>query len=581
MNFVGIQLFPLFAKIHYKCIGYLKMKRLFAFFIFSTLYISSFAQYPTYTQKLYYTCKVWGFVKYYHSKVSNCEVNWDSVLVSTLPLIKNAVTKNDFNNALDTMLLAAGPMDTALSLLPDTLPPALKRNRNFNWINDSIFRPDINVILDTIKDNFRPHPICWVKNNDYSTSYVGWLVFPYDSLMINNNFSTNYPNEYTRLMIIFKYWNIINYFNPYNYVQDTPWDSTLYNRITEIANDTNYIDFFTSFKKMTANVNDAHVEGLTYSNIYDVPKTYIPEIILRYAQNNYIVVKSAYTTTNPKIVPGDIIVSVNGKTPTQWEDSLRPYISAGNLSVFRRYICQYMLGGDLGSAALVTFKDSLGNNYSRLCNRTYWWSSWFTSYYPNDTLSTVKWRKWDACNIGYVNMLNLQTTDVNAMYNDLINTSSIIFDIRNYPNGTAWPIADLMYPSTKYFAKWANPDVTYPGTFYWSFDSLGVNGNTTQYAGKVIILFNEETQSEAECSCMILDAMPNHINVGSQTAGTDGNITYFKLSQDIQTGYTNLGTYYPNGDSTERIGIVPDSVVFITPLGIRHGRDEVLKRHWK
>jgi carboxyl-terminal processing protease len=554
------------------------MTRTILLLIICLFTFNSFSQNPTYQQKLYYSCKVWGFVKYFHSKVSNCEVNWDSVLTHSLPLIKNAITKDDFNNALDTMLEAAGPMDIAITPSPDTLPLELKRNLNFNWISDTIFRQDIRVILDTIKNNFRPHPICWVKDNDGTSSNTGWLVFPHDSLMIDSNLSSNYPNELIRLLLIFKYWNIINYFNPYNYVQDTPWDSTLYNHITEIASDTDYVDFYTSFKKIVANANDAHVEGLTWSNNCDVPKAYIPQIILKYSQNNYVVVKSAYTTTNPKILPGDIIVSVNGKTPAQWEDSLRPYISAGNPSVFRRYMCQYMLGGNLGSSAVVAFKDSLGNNYSRPCNRTYWWSSWFTSYYPNDTLGTAKWKKWDACNIGYVNMLNLQTTDVNAMYNDLKNTTSIIFDIRNYPNGTAWPIANLMFPNSICISKFTTPDVTYPGTFYWYYDYLGVNGNPTPYTGKVIILFNEETQSQAEYSCMILDAMPNHIHVGSQTAGTDGNVTYFKLSQDIHAGYTNLGTYYPNGDSTERIGIVPDSVVYITPLGIRHHRDEVLEK---
>ncbi|HXU26314.1 MAG TPA: T9SS type A sorting domain-containing protein, partial [Bacteroidia bacterium] len=40
----------------------------------------------------------------------------------------------------------------------------------------------------------------------------------------------------------------------------------------------------------------------------------------------------------------------------------------------------------------------------------------------------------------------------------------------------------------------------------------------------------------------------------------------------------NLGVFYPNGDSTERIGIKPDSLVYPTPMGIRHHRDEVLEK---
>ena len=175
-------------------------------------------------------------------------------------------------------------------------------------------------------------------------------------------------------------------------------------------------------------------------------------------------------------------------------------------------------------------------------------------------------------------MGKLQTSDVSSMYNNLKNTTAIIFDIRNYPKSTVWSIADLIYPNHKCFSKFSNPDVTYPGTFFWNYEYLGVDGNPTPYTGKVIILCDENTQSQAEFSCMVLKSMTNSVVVGSQTVGTDGNITFFNLSQDIRTGFTSLGVYYPNGDSTQRIGIVPDSVVYPTAYGIRHGMDEVLEK---
>ena len=145
------------------------MNKLFLVFILCTIDITLLAQNPTYQQKLYYACKIWGFAKYYHSGVSSGQVKWDSVLVSTLPLIKNAVTNNDFNDALDNMLLAAGPMAIATTPSPDTLPPELKRNLNFGWIQDPIFRNDVKVLLDTIKNNFRPHSIVWVRDGGGDT----------------------------------------------------------------------------------------------------------------------------------------------------------------------------------------------------------------------------------------------------------------------------------------------------------------------------------------------------------------------------------------------------------------------------
>jgi hypothetical protein len=92
------------------------------------------------------------------------------------------------------------------------------------------------------------------------------------------------------------------------------------------------------------------------------------------------------------------------------------------------------------------------------------------------------------------------------------------------------------------------------------------------------MICNQGTQSSGEFTAMVLQAMPNSVIVGSQTAGADGNISRFKLSTEFQTGFTSLGVYYPNGESTQRIGIVPDSLVHPTASGIRQGRDEVLEK---
>ncbi len=553
------------------------MKRILLFFAI-IFCIGSSAQNPTYQQKLYYTCKVWGFVKYFHSNVSVCGVNWDSVLIHCLPLVKNAITKNDFNNALDTMLHAAGSMAIATSPTADTMGPELKRNLNFGWINDTLLRTDVQVILDTIKNNFRPHAECWVQNNAYTNSYTGWLVLPHDSLMRNNTLYSNFPDEWHRLLLVYKHWNIINYFNPYKYNHDIPWDSTLYHNIIPIDKASTDDAFYVAFRKITSDNDDAHTEGLTGNGYYNFPGAnawYSIPLIIKYIPGGYVVEKSAVSS----IHAGDMITSVNGLTTTKWEDSLKPYISAGDTAVFRRTVASYMLYGNYNTSIPVGYLDSLGNSHTvSVRSDSLYYTNWFYSYYPNDTLANVNYTYWSNCNIGYVNMGILQQADVSAMYNTLQYTSAIIFDIRNYPNGTAWPIANLMYPNQTTFANFTVPDVTYPGTFYWSPDYLGTNGNSNSYKGTVILLFNEQTQSQAEFTCMILGAMPNVVKIGSQTAGTDGNITYYRTSTDMQTGFTTLGTYYANGDSTERLGIRPDSVCYPTATGIRHNRDEVLEK---
>jgi C-terminal processing protease CtpA/Prc len=95
----------------------------------------------------------------------------------------------------------------------------------------------------------------------------------------------------------------------------------------------------------------------------------------------------------------------------------------------------------------------------------------------------------------------------------------------------------------------------------------------------MIILVNEETQSNGEFTAMGFRKAKNATVVGSQTAGADGNVTpMFNLPGGISTVFTGLGVYYPDGKETQRIGIVPDVVVKPTIKGISEGKDEVLDK---
>ncbi|MBL0174988.1 MAG: T9SS type A sorting domain-containing protein [Ignavibacteria bacterium] len=526
-------------------------------------------QNPSYEQKLYYSCKVWGFVKYYHSRVSNCAVDWDDVLLQTMPLIKNAATTAAFNDALDSLILAAGPMEIASTPSPDTLSPELTRNRNFSWMEDPMLRAEVRAKLHVIRDNFRPHEVCWVRTNYDSSGRVGWLIFPYDDPGVNIDASKTFPDEYTRVLMLFKYWNIMSYFNPNLYLTDTPWDSTLARDATAVATATTYARFHTALRQIAASLNDAHVT--MKSSVFPTGE-YSPKFILRFIEDGYRVVKSGY----PELRAGDKITAINGVAMKTLEDSIRHTFSVGNPAALHSVLCFFVPRGNIGSTMRLDYSDSLNGAHSvsvsRYSNHSH---SWFR--YPDDSLSEATWRKWD-CNVGYVNMGNLEREDDSAMYEDLKQTRAIIFDVRNIPNNTVWDLAARMFPKKLGIARWLMPDTLYPGTSFLEYDSAGLDDAKEPYAGRVIILCNEETWSHGEFSCMVLRAMPNAVVVGSQTMGADGNVSEFRLSRDLVTTFTHLGVYYPDGTQTQRIGIVPDSLVLPTANGIRTGRDEVLEK---
>lgn len=547
------------------------MKKTLVIILFIVLTATVYSQKATKAEKLYYTCKIWGFMKYFHSEVSECKINWNKMLVVNLPMINQAATKEEFNSALLDLMNEAGPMEIATTDPPEELPYELRRNLDYSWFDDDLLNEEVKAILNEIKDNFRPHIACWAVDNEGGG--YGWLAFPYDDPILNWNASTTYPDEEQRLMAIMSFWNIMNYYNPNKYILETPWDSTLYQYIDKVAVAEDYETLSRTFQEMTSNLDDAHTEGLTGSGPLKV--IYAPKLLLKNVEDQYVVIKSGY----PEIKVGDIIVSVDGKTTMQLEDSLRKYVSAGNPSVYKRFMNRYIMRGIKDSQIILEYKNDQNEIQEFTTYRyDYYYSDWFLDYHSSEYLSDVKWHRWD-CNVGYVDMGQVFNSDVITFMNDLKDTKAIIFDIRNGNlDNTAWYISDFLYPEAIPFAILTYPDVNYPGTFEKHTQYQGLTEPYSDYyKGKVIILVDENTQSSMEYSTMMLKAAPDATIIGSQTAGADGNVTLFYLTKNISTGFSTLGVYLPDGKQTQRIGLVPDIEARPTTKGIRAGRDEVLE----
>lgn len=548
------------------------MKKFAALLILFLIAVNSKSQNVDSQDKLYYTCKIWGFVKYLHSEVSNCKVNWDSILTETLPKVMEAESVEEFNSALYDMLAAAGPMEIATTEPPEEIPEEQKFNLNTSWFTDNILNNNIRDILNSINENFRPHSNCYVIQNDGSG--YGWLAFPGNDPILNKNCFIDFPDFGERILILFSYWNIIRYFNPYNNILEESWDSCLYHSVGEFYYADSYKKLTDAIEKLSAKLIDAHVEGLTWSREEFIIGSYRPRIILSIGENDYIVMKSDIEG----IPAGSILKAVDGFTVEQLEDSLRPYISAGNEDVFRRSIANYILRGDSNTIERLEFNDPDGNYIDILVERKYLFDEWFMDFYNYGITGLDKWKKWD-CNVGYINYGKFEYSEFNSIYNKLNNTKAVIIDFRNSPTySTIGTIDNYFYPYRKAAAKFLKPDVNFPGTFSWDIAYFGPETNPDYYKGRVIILCNQGTQSHLEYCCMIMQACPDAIVIGSRTAGADGNISRFDLSEDIQAGFTSLGVFYPDGTPTQRIGIVPDIVVYPTPQGIREGRDEVLEK---
>lgn len=522
-----------------------------------------YAQAPAdsvYYNRLFYVCKAWGHVKYYHTETANGSVIWDDALLDALSGIKNAPDNSSFNDSLLLMLASAGEMGIVTGNLPN-VPDSLNNNTDYTWIQNSIFSDSARAILDTIRARFRPQSNVYVGELwvGGSPNFISDTLYSYESY---------YPNEEKRVLALFRYWNIINYFYPYKYIMDQDWDTTLVEFIPQIIDATDELSYNQVFKKLTKRLNDSHA-FLISTTYYTWIGYHQTPFLSRYIENEMVITKVIPQVTEVKV--GDIIKEIDGFNIYELRDSIREYAHGSNDAFIETEIDYMIMRDYYGYFPIVvenetgTHSDSLYRtvmNISRLSRKT--GPIW------KDTLIN------STCNFGIVDMGRLEDEDVSAMFSELWNTDAIIFDIRSYPQGTLWSIVDYLYSSSISIANFTIPDITYPGRLYWHYEQIGT-GTSDAYQGNIIILFDERTLSQAEYTCMGLEQFKYAYKIGSTTAAADGNVASIYLPGDLTTMATFLGTYYPDFTPTQRVGIIPDFEVLPTIQGFRDGRDEVLE----
>ncbi|WP_239021981.1 S41 family peptidase [Pontimicrobium aquaticum] len=198
----------------------------------------------------------------------------------------------------------------------------------------------------------------------------------------------------------------------------------------------------------------------------------------------------------------------------------------------------------------------------------------------------IRWYKWTGeksykfleDSIGYINLEFIKKEDIPYIKKIFKDTKGIIIDIRNYPSSfVPFTLGSYFVSSPTPFVKFTNFNINNPGEFVFKKEAL-IPKPTETYKGKLIVLVNEFTQSQAEYTAMAFRAGNKTKIIGSTTAGTDGSVSSLYLPGGLLTAISGVGIYYPDGTETQRIGIVPDIEIKPTVEGIKNGRDELLEK---
>ncbi|QGK76273.1 S41 family peptidase [Flavobacterium sp. SLB02] len=506
--------------------------------------------------------KVWGFLKYYHPNVAKGNFNWDEQLIQMIPKVEQAQNKDDLSRIYLEWIAALGVVKECKSCKETSKEKSFDKNFDLSWINNSIiFTNELSHKLKYIEENrFRG------ENYYVTKSSVG-------NIKVRNEINYtdfDYPDQNHRLLSLFRYWNTVEYFFPYKYLTDQNWDSVLIEMIPKFKNANDALEYQLLMQETVVKLDDTHASFYSDKNFDFFGRKYIPAFIN--VIEDKVVIAGFYNDSLAKlndIKKGDIIEEVDGKSALEIMSERKKYVNGSNNNTKAKNYDYFIFNGSTDSVKVKIRRDNLIfvktiKRYSGI------------DFQPKGLYNKEKFNV-DQNNIAYINLDNLEMKDQNIVMQKINKTKGLIIDFRNYPDFMPYLIARRLIKEDKEYARLIEPDLTFPGKFNWKKTKVLDPIKNEYYAGKVVVLVNEETQSMAEYCTMFLQTGDNVVTIGSQTAGADGDISRIEFLT-FKSAISGLGVFYPDGTPTQRVGVKVDILVRPTIKGIQEGRDELLEK---
>lgn len=506
-------------------------------------------------------CKMWGFLKYYHPNVAKGNYNWDEQLLAVLPKVKKARTKGELSDIYLGWIESLGMVKVCSSCINNGKKEYFYKNFNLSWLeNADMFSDSLIEKLKYIENNR------FQGENYYVTIKKGGNIELRNEELYDN---FEYPDQNYRLLSLFKYWNVVEYFYPYKYQTDENWNEVLKEMIPKFLNAENEVEYHLAMLETVIKLDDSHANFYT-PKIHDFfGRKYIPAYF-NIVQNK-VTITGFYNDSLARMNDlriGDVILKTDGIDISKIITNRKKFVSGSNNNRKAKNYDFFVLNGTTDTVQLTINRG--GKEIEKKIGR------FDEKYFNKSTVSHGKYKVLDQ-DIGYVDMNTLEMKNIDEMMLAFKSTKAIIIDYRKGMNFTPYMIAKRLIQTEKEFARLIKPDLSYPGKFVWEKPETIAPIKNKYYPGKIVVLVNENTQSASEYATMLLQIGDNVKTIGSTTAGADGNVSNIEFV-GFRSFISGIGVFYPDGTETQRKGIKVDLEVYPTIKGIQEGKDEVIEQ---
>jgi len=509
--------------------------------------------------------KVWGFLKYHHPAIGKGNYNWDYELFRVLTDFLKAQSPQRAQTLL-SWIAQYGAIAACETCQPTSADAFLKPD--MAWI-ENIDHAPLREKLQFIYQNRHQGEHYYIA----MAAGVGNPEFKNEAAYAN----MPYPDAGFRLLALYKYWNMVHYYFPYKNLIDKDWSTVLKAYLPAFIGAEDELEYELAAIGIIGDIKDTHANLWGGGNkVREWKGEKYPPVRVKFIENQLVVTDffNEEHKTIMGLIIGDVITHIKGQPVADLVEERMPYYPASNQPTRLRDIAIDILRSN-DSTINITYQK---NGTARVIDLPVFKRedlNYYGWYRPEPEGKSFK-KLSDG--IGYITLKNIKPEDIPLIKEQFADTRGIVIDIRNYPSTfVPFLLGSFFLSEPTEFVKFTGGNVNNPGEFSFG-PALEIPGQKDAYKGKVVVLVNELSQSQAEYTTMAFRANSNTTVIGSTTAGADGNVTSFLMPGGLRTMISGIGVYYPNGKETQRVGIVPDIEVLPTIKGIREGKDELLEK---
>ncbi|REA62840.1 hypothetical protein DSL64_07920 [Dyadobacter luteus] len=255
-------------------------------------------------EKLYNLGLVWGLLKYYHPHIASGKYNWDYELFR----IASRLLKENVN--VDNLLT---DWINSLGDFPEDPPKVIdskltKLQPDLDWISNSGFSQELRKSLLKVKDAKRDNHHYYIGLNTHLLNPEFKNESPYLSMP--------YPDAGFRLLSLFRYWNIIQYYFPYKNLIGQDWKIVMKEFLPKFINAKNKTEYTLYALELIGKISDSHANILGENKALSMylGENSIPYEV-KFIEDQLAVTASKYqeSTKANALIKGDIITKINGK----------------------------------------------------------------------------------------------------------------------------------------------------------------------------------------------------------------------------------------------------------------------------